>query len=102
MARFAYAQQAALAKNTEIQERVRQAMLTHAAYVANLPFGDNEELGKRSRSFAVEALRAPDYIGQSMAMAVMSQIEEADPITDTQFLSAITTLWDAFAGSAGT
>jgi hypothetical protein len=27
MARFAYAQQAALAKNTEMQERVRQAML---------------------------------------------------------------------------
>ena len=102
MARFDYAVQANLAENEQMQQRVRQAMLTHAAYIANLPLGGNEELGKRSRSFAVECLRSPDYIGQSMTMAVMSQIEEADPITDMQILSAITTLWDAFAGSAST
>ena len=100
MARFDYAVQANLAANIQMQQRVRQAMLTHAAYMANRPLGENEDLGKRSRSFAVECLRSPDYIGQSMTMAVMSQVEEADPITDNQILSAITNLWDAFAGSS--
>lgn len=101
MARFAYAVQAGLAANEQMQQRVRQAMLTHAAYIANLPLGGNEELGKRSRSFAVECLRSPDYIGQSMTMGVVTQLDDTgEDITDNAILGAITNLWDAFAGSA--
>ena len=104
MARFDYAVQANLAANEQMQQRVRQAMLTHAAYIANLPLGGNEELGKRSRSFAVECLRSPDYIGQSMTMAVVSQLEDegGGEIADNAILGAITNLWDAYAGSAST
>ncbi|MGV1048225.1 MAG: hypothetical protein ACOYD4_06850 [Solirubrobacterales bacterium] len=103
MARFDYAVQASLASNPQMQERVRQAMLTHAAYISNLPLGENEELGKRRRSFAVEALRAPDYIAQSMTMGVVSQLEDGgDDISDNEILSAVTVLWDAYAGSAST
>ncbi len=104
MARFAYAVQVGLAENEQLQGRVRQAMLTHAAYIANLPLGENEDLSKRSRSFAVEALRSPDYIAQSMTMAVVSQLEDegGGEIADNAILGAITNLWDAYAGSAST
>lgn len=103
MARFDYAVQANLAANEQMQQRVRQAMLTHAAYVANLKLGENEDLGKRRRSFAVEALRSPDYIGQSMTMGVVTQLEDTGKeISDDAILGAITNLWDAFAGSSAT
>ena len=77
----------------KMQQRVRQAMLTHATYVANLKLGENEDLGKRRRSFAVEAPRSPDYIGQSMTMGVVTQLEDTGKeITDDAILGAITNL----------
>lgn len=100
MARFAYSVQASLAANPEMQQRVRQAMLTHAVWRSRQSIKGNEELGKRSRSFAVECLRSPDYIAQSMTMAVLSLVEDDGNITDADILSAVESLWDAYAGSA--